>query len=213
MTARRRRKQLRDATHPGTEAGEAARRAGGNHLKGRATQGAKAQVRSHGRWGQPAANEERGERDARKFRAGMMEGTWRCGASTSTCTHALLPRRKACAVALSFATGSGLKGFSEAPGANPEHALWVAFAMSRSSARVSLWRCPPNGFHRPYHGCFSGRSIERCSGCWRHGAGGAAAAQGAQGGWNVHMSKRCCAICSPPTLIKLRGTSGSADTS
>ena len=61
-TASRRRKRLRDATHPGTEAGGAARRAGGDRLRGQATQGVKAQVRSHGRRGQPAANEERGER-------------------------------------------------------------------------------------------------------------------------------------------------------
>ena len=45
MTASRRRKRLRDATHPGTEAVGAARRAGGDRLRGQATQGAKAQVR------------------------------------------------------------------------------------------------------------------------------------------------------------------------
>ena len=61
-TASRRRKRLRDATHPGTEAGGAARRAGVDRLRGQATQGVKDQVRSHGRRGQPAANEERGER-------------------------------------------------------------------------------------------------------------------------------------------------------
>ena len=40
----------------------------------------------------------------------------------------------------------------------------------------SLCCCPLSGFYMSHSGCFGARSIERCSCCWRHGAGGAAAA-------------------------------------